>query len=349
MAEENLRFAVIGAGNIGHVHAQAIAAIPGARLTVVGSTNPARGQALATANDALWIPDYLEAAVHPDADVVCICTPTGAHAEQAVAAAEAGKHLVIEKPLDVTLERVDQILAAARAAGVKTTCIFPYRCMAGSQEAKKAVEAGRLGRLTMADARVKWYRTQEYYDMGGWRGTWELDGGGALMNQSIHAIDLMQWLAGPVNSVFGRVNTLAHRMETEDTGAAVLMLDSGGMATIQGATSCWPGLPAMVALHGDRGTIVLHEGRIVTWKLSDAAPGEEEAMLNLEGSQGSGAGDPTGIGFELHRRQLADMVQAIQEDHLPMIDGAEGRASIEIILAVYESARTGLEIQLVDR
>lgn len=348
MAEENIRFAIIGAGNIGHVHAQAIAAIPGARLTVVGSKNPDRGQALAKANDALWIPDYLDAASHPAVDVVCICTPTGAHAELAVAAAEAGKHLVIEKPLDVTLARVDQILAAARAAGVKTTCIFPYRCMDGSQAAKKAVEAGRLGRLTMADARVTWYRTQEYYDLGVWRGTWELDGGGALMNQSIHAIDLMQWLAGPVNSVFGRVGTLAHRMETEDTGAAVLTLANGGIATIQGATSCWPGLPATVALYGDEGTIVLHEGRIVTWKLADAVPGEEEAMLALEGGQGSGSSDPMGVSYELHRRQLADMVQAIQEDRPPAIDGAEGRASIEIILAIYKSAKTGNPVYFVD-
>lgn len=343
---EQLRFGIVGAGNIGHVHAQAIAAIPGARLAVVGSRNRGAGRALAEAHGAIWIDDYLAAATHADVDVVCICTPTGTHAELAVAAARAGKHLVVEKPLDVTLERTDQILDTAQDSGVKLTCIFPYRWMAGSQAAKKAIQAGHLGQITLADARVNWYRTQAYYDTGGWRGTWQLDGGGALMNQSIHAIDLLQWLAGPVRTVFGRVGTLAHTLETEDTGAAVLSLVGGGLGLIQGATSCWPGEPATVALHGDCGTIVLHEGRVVSWKLADAQPDEEEAMLNLEGGQGSGAADPTAIGYELHRRQLADMVDAIRNNRPPAVDGIEGRAAIEIILAIYRSAQTGLTVEI---
>ncbi len=338
-----VRFCIVGAGNIGAVHAQAITHIPDAKLTVVGSKSE-KGRALAASHQAVWEPDYIEAATRDDVDAVCICTPTGAHAEIAVPAAQAGKHLVLEKPLDVTLARVDQILHAAQTAGVKTTCIFPYRWMSGSRKAKEAVDAGRLGRLTLVDARINWYRTQEYYDTGGWRGTWQLDGGGTLMNQSIHAIDLMQWLAGPVQSVFGHTGTLAHQMETEDTGAALLTLAGGGFALIQGATSNWPGEAATVALHGDQGTIILHEGRIAAWKLADAAPGEEETMLNLESGQGSGSGDPMGIGFELHRRQIADMVEAIQEDRPALIDGAEGRAAIEIILAIYESARTGLPV-----
>jgi len=343
--KRTVRFAIIGAGNIGHLHAEAIAHIPEARLAVVGSASD-KGKLLAERHDARWIPDYYAAATDPGVDVVCICTPSGAHAEIAVAAAQAGKHLVLEKPLDVTLERVDRILDAVRSAGVKATCILPRRWMIGSRKAKEAVAAGRLGRITLADARINWYRTQEYYDAGGWRGTWQLDGGGALMNQSLHTIDLLQWLAGPVRQVFGFTGTLAHRMETEDTAAAVLTLDSGGFGLIQGATSCWPGEPAAVTLHGDRGTIALEEGRIVTWKLADAKPGEEEAMLHLESDQGSGAADPLAIGYELHRCQLADMVEAIRNDRAPTFDAAEGRAAIEIILGIYQSAKTGQPVRL---
>jgi predicted dehydrogenase len=345
--KQPLRFGIVGAGNIGHVHAEAIAQIPEAQLTVVGSRNEERGRALARSYHATWVDDYLAASTHPDVDVVCICTPTGVHAEPAVAAARAGKHLVVEKPLDVTLERTDQILDAVQRAGVKATCVFPYRWMAGSQEAQKAIQAGRLGRITLADAQVNWYRTQAYYDEGGWRGTWQLDGGGALMNQSIHAIDLLQWLVGPVQCIYGQTATLGHRMETEDTGVALLNLASGGFALIQGATTCWPGRPATIAVHGDRGTIVLHEGRVVTWKLTDAEPDEEEAMLTLEGGQGSGSADPMGIGSELHRRQLADMVSAILEDRAPRVQGTEGRAAMEIILAIYESAASGQAVSLV--
>ncbi|HOG48683.1 MAG TPA: Gfo/Idh/MocA family oxidoreductase, partial [Anaerolineae bacterium] len=274
------------------------------------------------------------------------CTPTGTHAQVAVGAAEAGKHLVVEKPLDVTLERADQIIAAARAAQVKFTTVFPYRFMAGSAAARRAVGAGRLGRLTLVEGRIAWYRSQEYYDGGGWRGTWHLDGGGALMNQSIHTIDLLQWLAGPVRSVYGRVATLTHRMETEDTAVAVLALKDGGLGVIEGATSCWPGEPARVTLRGERGTIALQEGRIVTWRLADSTAGEEESMLALEDSQGSGSADPAGISCEQHRRQIADMVDAIWDDRAPMVDGAEGRKVLEIILAIYRASQSGQPVEV---
>jgi len=216
-------------------------------------------------------------------------------------------------------------------------CVFPLRFAQGVHKAKAAVEAGRLGRLTLADVFVKWYRPQTYYE-GNWSGTWQLDGGGALMNQSIHNIDLIQWLAGPVESVLARTATLAHEMQTEDTASAVLTFHNGALGVIQGATSCWPGDRARVELHGDRGTIVLEEGRIVVWKLADAAPGEEEAMLTLEQQQGSGAADPTAIGYEMHRRQLVDLMEAIRQGRPPAIQGAEARRSVEIIRAIYLAA-----------
>lgn len=332
-----LNFAVIGAGNIGKLQAEAIRHIPEARVTVVCNRGETAGRALAEKHSAVWVADFQEAVTRDDVDVVTICTPSGTHREIAVAAAQAGKHLLVEKPIDITLERVDQILRAVEEAGVVLACVFPLRFAQGVHKAKAAVEAGRLGRLTLADVFVKWYRPQTYYD-GNWRGTWQLDGGGALMNQAIHNIDLVQWLAGPVESVLARTATLAHEMQTEDTATAVLTFHNGALGVIQGATSCWPGDRARVELHGDRGTIVLEEGRIVVWKLVDAAPGEEEAMLTLEQQQGSGAADPTAIGYEMHRRQLVDLIEAIRQGRPPAIQGAEARRSVEIIRAIYLAA-----------
>lgn len=332
-----LNFAVIGAGNIGKLQAEAIRHIPEARVTVICNRGEAAGRALAEKHGAVWVADFQDAVTRDDVDVVTICTPSGTHMEIAVAAAQAGKHLLVEKPIDITLERVDQILAAVEQAGVVLACVFPLRFAQGVHKAKAALDAGRLGRLTLADVFVKWYRPQTYYN-GNWRGTWQLDGGGALMNQSIHNIDLVQWLAGPVESILARTATLAHDMQTEDTASAVLTFQNGALGVIQGATSCWPGDRARVELHGDRGTIVLEEGRIVVWKLADATPGEEEAMLTLEQQQGSGAADPTAIGYEMHRRQIVDLIDAIRQGRPPAIQGAEARRSVEIIRAIYLAA-----------
>jgi predicted dehydrogenase len=281
-----------------------------------------------------------------EVDVVCVCTPTGTHAEIAEAAVAAGKHLVVEKPIDVTLERADRIIEAARKANVKLACIFPLRFTKGTALARQAVGAGRLGRLVLADAYIKWYRTQEYYDSSDWKGTWTLDGGGALMNQGIHNIDLLNYLAGPVTSVVARIDTLAHRMETEDTAVALLSFANGALGTIEGSTGSWPGDAGRVELHGDRGTIALEDGRIVTWELADATPEEKEQIVGLEAIHGSGASAATGIGYELHRRQLSDMVEAIQFDRPPAIDGAEARRSVAIIRAIYDSSEQGNWVEL---
>jgi len=340
-----IRFALVGAGNIAKIYAAAFAAIPDAAVTVVCNRTEATGRALAAQCGADWTPDFRDAVTRADVDAVVVATPSGTHADVAVAAAQAGKHLLVEKPLDITLTRVDSIIRAAEQACVVLACVFPLRFAAGPLRAKAALEAGRLGRLTLADVYVKWYRSQEYYDVS-WRGNWALDGGGALMNQAIHNIDLIQWLAGPVSSVIGLTATLAHRMETEDTASAVLTFANGALGVIQGATSAWPGDPARVELHGDRGTIVLEEGRIVVWKLQDAAPGEEAAMLSLEQAGGSGASDPMAIGFEKHRRQIVDMMEAMRSGRAPAIQGAEARRSVEIVRAVYRSAAAGAAVEL---
>lgn len=342
---ETVRFALVGAGNIAKIYIAAFAVIPNATVTVVCSRTEATGRALAEKCGAAWEPDYHKAVARGDVDAVVVATPSGTHANIAVAAAEAGKHLLVEKPLDITLARVDSILQAAARAGIVLASVYPLRFTEGAQRAKMAVDAGRLGKLALADVSVKWFRPQSYYD-NAWRGRWAVDGGGALMNQAIHNVDLVQWLAGPVTSVVGRTTTLAHTMETEDTASALISYANGALGVIQGATSCWPGDPARVELHGDRGTIVLEEGRIVVWKLQDAVPGEEEAMVALEQAAGSGAADPMAIGFEKHRRQIVDLIEAIQTGRSPAIRGEEARRSVEIVRAIYRSAQTGVPVTL---
>jgi predicted dehydrogenase len=332
-----MNFAVVGAGNIAKIHVAAIQHIPDARVTVVCNRTAQSGQALAATCGADWVADYRVAVARPEVDAVAVCTPSGAHAEVAIAAAAAGKHALVEKPLDITLPRIDEMIVACRDAGVVLAGVFPLRFVAGVHEAKTAIDAGRLGRITLADVFVKWYRPQKYYDSS-WRGAWALDGGGALMNQAIHNIDLLQWLVGPVASVIGRSATLAHRMETEDTASALLTFQNGALGVIQGATGCWPGDPARVEIRGDRGSIILEEGRVVRWKLADATPAEEEALLQMDGGGGSGAADPMAIGHERHRRQIVDFMQAIRQGQPPLISGLEARKSVEIIRAIYRSA-----------
>jgi UDP-N-acetyl-2-amino-2-deoxyglucuronate dehydrogenase len=337
--------AIVGAGAIGQYHADAIGAIPDAWVPAVYDANPQTARRLAETCGADCAGTLEDLLAREDVHVVSVCTPSGAHAEAAVAAAQAGKHLIVEKPLEVTLDRADRIIQAAEKSGVKLTCVFPLRYMIGPRHVRQACLQGRLGRLTLADAYIKWYRSQEYY-AGSWRGTWALDGGGALMNQSIHNIDLLQWLAGPVKMVFGQTDTLVRSIETEDTASAVLRFDNNAMGVIQGATSCWPGDQARVELHGDRGTIVLENGRIVVWQLQGATAEEESRMRSLEEDLGSGASDPKGFSYELHRRQIAEFITAIREGQPAAIDGWEARRSLEIILAIYDSAKSGHPVKL---
>ena len=345
MKDGAIRFAIVGAGNIGGITAQAIAAVPEARLTAICDHSETAARRLAETCGAAWEINPERVVQREDVDAVCVCTPSGLHAEIAVAAAAAGKHLWVEKPLDINLPRIDRIIRSAEEHGVRLTCVFPYRFMLGSQKAADAVREGRLGKLVMAEAVVHWYRPQSYYD-GSWHGTWKLDGGGALINQSIHSIDLLQWLAGPVTSVFARTTTRAHQMETEDAAAAVLTFENGALGSVQGSTACFPGEKARVSLHGDQGTIDIEEGRIVTWKLNDARPEEEAEMLALEQAQASGSQSATGLGYEMHRRQLVQFVEALRNDARPAISGAEARKSVEIIRAIYHSSRRGLPVNL---
>jgi predicted dehydrogenase len=282
-------------------------------------------------------------------DVVTICTPSGAHLEPAVAAAKAGKHVIVEKPLEITLKRCDRMIAACDKAGVKLSTIFPSRFHQSSIELKKAVDRGRFGKLTLVEAYVKWYRSQQYYDSGAWRGTWELDGGGALMNQAIHCIDLLTWLAGPVKEIRALTATLAHeRIAVEDAAVASLVFDSGALGVIEATTAAYPGYLKRLELHGSHGSAAMEEEDIVAWDFVRSGAGDAAVQRKMSEriSTAGGASDPKAIGHHGHARQFRDVLDAIKEDRAPAIDGREGRRSVEIILAIYKAAESGRGVSL---
>ncbi len=342
--------AVVGAGNIAAAHVDAVSRLPNARLVGIASRTHERARAFAQQHGTEAYPD-LDALLADDAvDVVAVCTPSGAHMEPAVAAARAGKHVVVEKPLEVTSERAKAIVDAADQAGVRLATIFMSRFADANVALKQAVEAGTLGRLVQGDAYVKWYRSQAYYDSADWRGSWRLDGGGALMNQAIHQVDLLLWLMGPVEEVFAYAATATHqRLEVEDTLVAVLRYRSGALGQIAAATSLWPGRPKELDLHGELGSVTVRDDALVRWDVQDTDEEEAARMLRRYGSAATGgAADPMAISFENHRRQYADVLAAIDEGRPPAIDGGEGLRSVELVEAIYRSVREGRPVRLED-
>jgi UDP-N-acetyl-2-amino-2-deoxyglucuronate dehydrogenase len=349
MAEHG--FGIIGCGMIAEFHTRAINEIEGARVVAAWSRNPANGEKIAgMAEGGCAIFDDLDAMLaQPGLDVVCICTPSGAHLEPAVKAARAGKHVVVEKPLEITLSRCDAIIDACDAAGVRLCTIFPSRFSAANLRLKEAIDLGRFGRITLGDTYVKWWRTQQYYDSGGWRGTWDLDGGGALMNQAIHNVDLLYWLMGDVAAITAMTAALAHhRIEVEDTAVAALRFKNGALGVIEAATSAYPGILKRTEIHGDRGSARVEQDDLTLWDFQEKVPSDNEVFAAMAGQSGfkAGASDPRGITHVGHRDQLADFLRAIDEGRPPLVDGREGRKSVEIIRAIYRSAETGAQVLL---
>jgi UDP-N-acetyl-2-amino-2-deoxyglucuronate dehydrogenase len=343
-------FGIVGCGMIAEFHAKALQQVKGGRLVGVMSRSEDKARKTGAQFGAAHFTDLCKFLAVPGLDVVCITTPSGSHLEPSVEAANAGKQLVCEKPLEITLDRIDQLLAACERNKVRLGAIFQSRFGEGAQTVKKAVQAGRFGRLTLCDCYVKWWRTQNYYDDGGWRGTWKFDGGGALMNQSIHAIDLLQWLVGKPSEIAAFTGTLAHqRIEVEDTAAAALKYPNGALGVIEGATSAWPGVAKRIEISGDKGSVILEDDRIAFWKFENETPEEDEAIRRKfaqAGAIGGGAADPRAISTEGHRMQLQDMVDAIRENRPPRIPGREGRNAVEIILGIYRSAKEGRAVKL---
>jgi predicted dehydrogenase len=287
--------------------------------------------------------DYEAMFRRTDIDVVSVLTPSGLHAVVGIAAARAGKHVIVEKPMDVTLEKADALIAACRDAGVKLCCISQHRFDPAVVALKRAIADNQLGQLNFGGSHTKWYRSQEYYDSGDWRGTWALDGGGALINQSIHYVDLLQYIMGPFAEIHAYAATRAHeRIEVEDIAVAAIKFKSGALGLLEGNTAAYPGFVARLDVYGTNGSVIIENDQIKEWELRSEAPCpvEPEAISFIGGTSSKD------IWHVAHKRQIADMIAAIRENREPLVNGIEGRKPLEIVLAVYESARTGKTIFL---
>jgi predicted dehydrogenase len=342
-------FAILGTGMIANFHARGIADCPGAKLIACHSRNPTKSQAFAEQHQCRYVEKLEDLLENPEVQVVTICTPSGAHLEPAVAAAKAGKHVIVEKPLEVTLKRCDQIIDACRTAGVTLGVTFQSRFHRSAQLMKEAVAKNRFGRLTLGDAYVKWYRTQQYYDSGAWRGTWKLDGGGALMNQAIHSVDLLLWLMGPVVEVTSASAMLAHeRIEVEDVVVATLKFANGALGVIEATTAAYPGRLKRVEISGSEGTAILEEENIICWQFAKMTAKDEklrEEMLQRT-QTGGGAADPAAIGHHGHAAVFRDFLKSLRTKKPPLIEGSQGRQSVELILAIYRAAKSGKKVTL---
>jgi len=349
MTEKQFGFGIIGAGVISEVHARAINSIENARLVGVYSINKSKSDALADKYDCTAYTTLEEMLSRPEIDIVCICTPSGIHRDPAIKSIAAGKHCLIEKPLEVTLDKCDQIIEAANKAGVKIGVIFPSRFYEPSKQLKKAIDDKRFGDLVLGDAYVKWNRSAEYYKSCKWRGTWEYDGGGALMNQGIHSVDLLQWYMGPVESVQAVAANIRHRdIEVEDTIIATLKFASRALGTIECSTAVFPGSLKRIEIAGTNGTAILEESNLIKWEFKDAAGEDEMIKLSMEEGNVShgGVSNPADISITGHKKQIEDMIRSVQTGSRPLIDGVEGRKSVEIVLAIYKSALSEKVIKL---
>lgn len=342
-------FGIIGCGMIAKFHARAIAEIRNARL--VGCFNRTMDKATTFANEfgGQAYDDLAKMLANPDIDVVTVCTPSGAHLEPGLMAAKAGKHVIIEKPLEVTPARCDRLIEGCDKAGVRLGTIFPSRFHQSSRLLKQAVDAGRFGQIALADAYVKWFRTQQYYDSGAWRGTWKLDGGGALMNQAIHSVDLLQWLMGPVEEVTAQVATVAHeRIEVEDVAVATLRFANGALGVIEASTAAYPGSLKRIEIAGSKGSAVLEEESLKQWQFEKLTAKDKKIIETMADNTktGGGAADPAAIGHAAHRDLFKDFLKGIASNEPSLIEGEEGRKSVELINAIYKSAKTGKRIKL---
>jgi predicted dehydrogenase len=295
-----------------------------------------------------------------DLDAVCVCTPSGIHAEGAITVLEAGKDVVIEKPVDITLRAADRLIEVQRATGRRVAVVSQHRFDAATQAVHEALTRGEFGRLTSGSAEVRWWRSQSYYDSGGWRGTWELDGGGVLINQAIHSIDLLQWLMGEVVEVTAHTGLLAHeRIEVEDTAVAILKFEGDALGTILATTAAFPGLTTRIAVHGDKGSAIIDDDELSYFHAAGegqegeaygAGGGENQAEEVMEqygeAATGPGAGADPGSLSMAHRDQIQDFVEALREGREPLVNLEEGRKPLAIIQGIYKSARTGGPVRI---
>lgn len=341
-----MNFGIIGAGMISRFHAKAITAMEGGTLRSVFSFRPDEAVQLAGEYGIKPYGDLDEFLADEQLDIVTIGTPSGLHLEPSVAALNAGKHVICEKPLEISVERIDQLISVAKNRGKTLAAVLNRRFHPAMDAFKDAVERNRFGKLTSASCYVKWFRDQAYYDSAAWRGTWALDGGGALMNQSIHTIDTLLHLAGPVKSVQANTACLAHTdIEVEDIAVAILEFKNGARGVIEGSTCSWSkkGHPARIQLCGTEGSVFMADESFELWDFMHEKPEDLEIQRTLMSGQaaGLGANDPTAISFTQHQRNFEEVIRAIKEGREPSTSATEARKSVALIRAIYESASHG--------
>ena len=326
---------IIGTGSIVKVYAKCIAELEEAKLVALYTKSSKRVAEAEKLFGVKVYDDMDEFLANPDIQLICVCNESGNHGEAIKKSAEAGKHVLSEKPLEVTPEKIDEAIAICKQQKVILGCVFQNRCSDEYKIVEKTVKEGDLGKLLMGSANINWYRSPEYYSNNPWRGTLRFDGGAALSNQGIHTIDLLLNLMGPVKSVFGNVKTMVHQIEGEDVAAGLLNFDNGSIGVITGGTALFPGYPERLEIFGEKGSILMEAGKIKEWNVQ-----EVPSPASLKGESGlSGAADPTNIDTDNHRAVLADMVKAIKENGSPMVDGAEARKSVEVITSLYRSSK----------
>ena len=334
---------LIGAGNISDTHARALREIPGAVVAAVVAPTRAHAEQLAARYGAAAYDSLDRFLDHRPLDLVVVGSPSGLHAEHGIAAVARGLHVLVEKPIDVTAARADALIAAAARAGVTLGVIFQDRLKPDVRRMKTLVDAGRLGRPILADARVKWYRPPSYYEQSRWRGTHALDGGGALMNQGVHTVDLLLWLFGPVRRVTAKTAAALHPIEVEDTAVAVVEFASGALGTLEAATSAYPGYSRRIELTGSNGTLILDGDDLVAIDLQDARGDERPSRASAATAS---AASPVVADVSAHVRVFRDFLDAIHVRRPPCCDGPGGRLSVALITAAYESARFDRPVDL---
>ena len=343
-----LRFAIVGCGVIHKTHIRSIQALSAdAELVAVCDEVEERARTTAETHGVRAFTDLGAMLREAEFDVLNVCTPSGLHARHGVQAAEAGKHLIVEKPIDVTLAAADSLIAACRGNNVKLEVISQQRYTEGIQQLHRWLAEGRLGRICYGEATIKWYRKQEYYDSGDWRGTWALDGGGALMNQGVHYADQLRWAMGPAKSVAATMATLGHeRIEVEDVVSATIEFESGAVGALTASTDCFPGYGTTLEVYGTKGTVKIESGKVKHAQFTEESKESDRDDADSADEIGAqGASDPTAITIGGHAAQFKDLIEAIREDRETFVNGEEGRKALELVVGIYQSARTGERVR----
>jgi UDP-N-acetyl-2-amino-2-deoxyglucuronate dehydrogenase len=348
---EQFRFGIIGCGGIGAIHAEAITHLPDAQLVAVADVSAERARQLAITYGSTPYTDVTEMLNREQLDVVTVCTPNGEHGKYACQVMRSGRHVIVEKPMETSHAAIEEMLRVQQQTGVKLAVISQHRFDPATIQVHKLVEEQAFGRLVLGTVTMPWWRPQAYYD-DGWHGTWRFEGGGALMTQALHSIDLLQWLMGPVKSVYGYTNTLVHQMETEDVGVAVLRFANGALGTIAATTGAYPSVTTRIELFGDKGSAIIENDTLAYLHLARddheevGSSGVASEPKKQENNGSSIAQDRAALFPRSLALQTADMMRAIREDATPLVDGRAGRHTVEIILGIYESVRSKKEVFL---